>query len=82
MQQTVDNCRRRPSITRLDQYFRRSDSIDLIGVKGLMRSRQYQQSPSLRHKPGNPALSLVQQRLISRYGAKLLGAVIAGDSSG
>src|SRR5665213_1095527 len=81
MEQTVDDCGRCSAIARLDQYFRRYDSGDLFGVVGLMRSRQYQQGPSLRHQPGNPALSLVQKCLITRDGAKLLGAIIAGDSS-
>jgi hypothetical protein len=46
-----------------------------------MFSAQHEQSPPRRNQSGNSALSLLQQRFIAHYGAKLLGSIVSGDFS-
>jgi hypothetical protein len=43
--------------------------------------RQHQQSPPRLNQSGNPALRLLQERFVTQDSTKLLGPIVAGDSS-
>jgi hypothetical protein len=80
-EQTVNNRGRGTLIAGLDQHLRRRNAVNLIGVKSLLGSGQHEQSPPPGQQPGNPALCLLQEGFVANQGAKLLGSIVAGDSS-
>ena len=80
-QKAVVNRGRRTQVGRLDQQSRRWNSSNFIGIETLVCFRQHQQSPPRMNRSENPVLRLMQECFVTEDGAKLLGPIIAGDSS-
>ena len=54
--------------------------ISAWGLEGFVFRRQYQHRPPCRNQSGNPALRLLEQRVVAYNGTKLLWPVVAGDA--